>query len=127
MQAARTMKVDLPSTSRILLSGEEPCKILDSSGLDRATPSISTTLVAVVWIFGTILSFHLPFLRFTQSECSNLSVKAFQRLWNRKNPSAKIGEDGIYGPATERAILRVCNLQFLSFFIFFFIFLLSWF
>lgn len=28
-------------------------------------------------------------------------VLAFQRLWNRNNPSAKIAEDGVYGPQTE--------------------------
>jgi N-acetylmuramoyl-L-alanine amidase len=28
-------------------------------------------------------------------------VLAFQRLWNRNNPSDKIAEDGAYGPATE--------------------------
>jgi len=28
-------------------------------------------------------------------------VKAFQRLWNRNNPTDKIAEDGAYGPQTE--------------------------
>jgi hypothetical protein len=28
-------------------------------------------------------------------------VLAFQRLWNRNNPTAKIAEDGAYGPQTE--------------------------
>ncbi|MBA3500468.1 MAG: M15 family metallopeptidase [Myxococcota bacterium] len=28
-------------------------------------------------------------------------VLAFQRLWNRNNPTAKISEDGAYGPQTE--------------------------
>lgn len=30
-----------------------------------------------------------------------LSVKAFQRLWNRNNPRDLIDEDGLYGPQTE--------------------------
>jgi hypothetical protein len=29
-----------------------------------------------------------------------LAVRAFQRLWNRNNPSDRIGEDGQWGPAT---------------------------
>ncbi len=29
------------------------------------------------------------------------TVRAFQRLWNRNNPSDRISEDGDYGPATE--------------------------
>jgi N-acetylmuramoyl-L-alanine amidase len=35
---------------------------------------------------------------------------AFQRLWNRHNPTAKIAEDGIYGPATGNALSKSpCN------------------
>lgn len=35
---------------------------------------------------------------------------AFQRLWNKKNPNAKISEDGIYGPATANAFNNApCN------------------
>lgn len=35
-----------------------------------------------------------------------LSVKAFQRLWNRNNPGDKIAEDGAYGPATEARLAK---------------------
>ncbi len=35
-----------------------------------------------------------------------LSVKAFQRLWNRNNPTDKIGEDGSYGPDTETRLAK---------------------
>eukprot|EP01094_Clydonella_sp_ATCC50884_P019093 TRINITY_DN3663_c0_g1_i1.p2 TRINITY_DN3663_c0_g1~~TRINITY_DN3663_c0_g1_i1.p2 ORF type:complete len:372 (-),score=109.23 TRINITY_DN3663_c0_g1_i1:158-1273(-) len=35
----------------------------------------------------------------------SLSVKSFQQLWNINNPSDPIGEDGLYGPATEAAML----------------------
>lgn len=35
-----------------------------------------------------------------------LSVKAFQRLWNRNNPSDTIAEDGDYGPATEARLAK---------------------
>jgi MYXO-CTERM domain-containing protein len=35
-----------------------------------------------------------------------LSVKAFQRLWNRNNPTDLIAEDGVYGPATESRLAK---------------------
>jgi hypothetical protein len=35
-----------------------------------------------------------------------LSVKAFQRLWNRNNPGDLIAEDGVYGPATESRLAK---------------------
>ncbi|HRG94959.1 MAG TPA: M15 family metallopeptidase [Polyangiaceae bacterium] len=35
-----------------------------------------------------------------------LSVKAFQVLWNRNNPTDRIDEDGVYGPATETRLAR---------------------
>ncbi|MDF2697815.1 MAG: hypothetical protein K0S65_6198, partial [Labilithrix sp.] len=35
-----------------------------------------------------------------------LSVRAFQRLWNRNNPNDKISEDGVYGPATEARLSK---------------------
>ena len=35
-----------------------------------------------------------------------LSVKAFQRLWNRNNPNDRIGEDGDYGAQTEARLKR---------------------
>ena len=35
-----------------------------------------------------------------------LSVRAFQRLWNRNNPNDKIAEDGLYGPATEARLAK---------------------
>ncbi len=34
-----------------------------------------------------------------------LSVLAFQKLWNLNNPNNKLTEDGAYGPNTENAIL----------------------
>lgn len=35
-----------------------------------------------------------------------LSVKAFQRLWNRNNPNDTIAEDGAYGPMTEARLAK---------------------
>ncbi len=38
------------------------------------------------------------------------NLEAFQRLWNKHNPNAKISEDGIYGPATANAFNKSpCN------------------
>ena len=38
------------------------------------------------------------------------NLQAFQRLWNRHNPNAKISEDGVYGPATANAFNKApCN------------------
>lgn len=37
---------------------------------------------------------------------STLSVRAFQKLWNRNNPRDRIGEDGSYGPQTELRLKR---------------------
>lgn len=36
----------------------------------------------------------------------NTAVLAFQRVWNRYNPSDRITEDGGYGPSTERRLNR---------------------
>ena len=38
------------------------------------------------------------------------SVLVFQKLWNANNPNSKISEDGVYGPATEAAILKALLL-----------------
>ena len=35
-----------------------------------------------------------------------LSIKAFQRLWNKNNPNDKIAEDGKYGPNTEARLAK---------------------
>jgi N-acetylmuramoyl-L-alanine amidase len=38
------------------------------------------------------------------------NLLAFQRLWNKHNPTAKISEDGIYGPGTANAFNKSpCN------------------
>ncbi len=34
------------------------------------------------------------------------SIRAFQQLWNRNHPNAKIDEDGAFGPQTEDALNR---------------------
>lgn len=36
----------------------------------------------------------------------SVSVRAFQRLWNRNHPDDRIAEDGSYGPATESRLRR---------------------
>lgn len=44
---------------------------------------------------------HFDFAGGGTVDLSNLSVQAFQQLWNRNNPNDPIGEDGLYGPDTE--------------------------
>jgi peptidoglycan hydrolase-like protein with peptidoglycan-binding domain len=34
----------------------------------------------------------------------NVGIKAFQTLWNRNVPDQPIGDDGVYGPETERKL-----------------------
>jgi hypothetical protein len=46
-------------------------------------------------------------VHFDYNAAPNLDSKnllAFQRLWNVHNPSNKIAEDGVYGPATSKAL-----------------------
>jgi len=45
---------------------------------------------------------HFDFTSAPNLDSQNL--RAFQRLWNRHNPSVPIAEDGVYGPATEKAL-----------------------
>lgn len=54
--------------------------------------------------FGSRDAVHFDFQGGT--DVRDLSVLAFQRLWNRANPSDRIAEDGAYGPDTERRLAR---------------------
>jgi hypothetical protein len=49
---------------------------------------------------------HYDFVGGGTVDLRGLSVRAFQRLWNRNNPTDKIAEDGSYGPATEQRLSR---------------------
>jgi hypothetical protein len=40
------------------------------------------------------------------ADIRGLDVRAFQRLWNRNNPTDKIAEDGAYGPQTEARLKK---------------------
>eukprot|EP01032_Pedospumella_encystans_P009432 gene9432-11099_t len=43
-------------------------------------------------------------------DISQVTLKAFQALWNSHNPGSQLDEDGIYGPATENALYNSpCN------------------
>jgi len=44
---------------------------------------------------------HYDFIGGGTVDLRGLSVKAFQRLWNRNHPADLITEDGVYGPGTE--------------------------
>jgi hypothetical protein len=49
---------------------------------------------------------HYDYVGAGAVDLRGLSVKAFQRLWNRNNPTDKITEDGSYGPATESRLAK---------------------
>lgn len=49
---------------------------------------------------------HYDFIGGGTVDLRGLSVRAFQRLWNRNNPTDKIAEDGSYGPATEQRLSK---------------------
>lgn len=49
---------------------------------------------------------HYDFIGGGTVDLRGLSVRAFQRLWNRNNPADKIAEDGSYGPATETRLAK---------------------
>jgi hypothetical protein len=52
------------------------------------------------WL-GTFDPVHFDYTGGGAIDLRGLSVKAFQRLWNRNHPADLIAEDGAYGPATE--------------------------
>lgn len=49
---------------------------------------------------------HFDYVGSGSANLSGLSVKAFQRLWNRNFPNDKLVEDGLYGPKTEARLLK---------------------
>jgi hypothetical protein len=49
---------------------------------------------------------HYDFVAGGTVDLRGLSVRAFQRLWNRNNPSDMIVEDGDYGPATASRLAK---------------------
>lgn len=49
---------------------------------------------------------HYDFVGGGGVNLAGLSVRAFQRLWNRNHPEDLIAEDGSYGPQTEARIKR---------------------
>ncbi len=49
---------------------------------------------------------HYDFVGGGTVDLRGLSVRAFQRLWNRNNPTETITEDGAYGPATEAKLAK---------------------
>lgn len=49
---------------------------------------------------------HFDYVGSGAVDLRGLSVKAFQRLWNRNHPTDRIAEDGDYGPQTEQRLSR---------------------
>lgn len=49
---------------------------------------------------------HYDFIGGGTVDLHGLSVKAFQRLWNRNHPGDLLAEDGVYGPGTESKLAQ---------------------
>ncbi len=49
---------------------------------------------------------HFDYVAGGTVQLAGLSVRAFQRLWNRNHPEDRIDEDGAYGPQTEARLRR---------------------
>jgi N-acetylmuramoyl-L-alanine amidase len=47
---------------------------------------------------------HFDYQGSSTTDIRSNSILAFQKLWNKNNPSDKIGEDGAFGPQTEAAL-----------------------
>ncbi len=71
---------------------------------DAAAIRSAVTAQGFRW-FGAGDPVHFDYARNGTTDLRQLSVRAFQRLWNRANPRDRIAEDGEYGPATERRLL----------------------
>jgi peptidoglycan hydrolase-like protein with peptidoglycan-binding domain len=47
---------------------------------------------------------HFDYVGSGTKDIRGTAILAFQKLWNLNNPTAKIGEDGGFGPQTENAL-----------------------
>lgn len=69
-----------------------------------------STLGAYGWSHSYPSSDPVHFDYYNAPDIASKNLLAFQRLWNRYNPNAKISEDGEYGPQTENALYHTpCN------------------
>lgn len=75
---------------------------LDVAGIERphALQLCWFVVIPSVFLFASMTE------AYAGSDIRELSVRAFQRLWNQNHPNEQLKEDGIYGPATEKAILE---------------------
>ncbi|MCA9584946.1 MAG: M15 family metallopeptidase [Myxococcales bacterium] len=72
---------------------------------DNAGWRSSMTSKGFRWL-GSSDPVHFDFVGSGAVDLRGLSVKAFQRLWNRNHPEDRIDEDGAYGPQTEKRLAR---------------------
>jgi hypothetical protein len=63
-----------------------------------------STLQAYGWSHSYPSNDPVHFDYYGASDLSQQNLLAFQRIWNRYNPSSRIDEDGIYGPQTSNAL-----------------------
>jgi hypothetical protein len=66
--------------------------------------SVSSSLTSRGW--SRVAGDAVHFDHLASSDIRGQDVRAFQRLWNRNNPSDKISEDGAYGPQTEARLAK---------------------
>lgn len=80
------------------------------SGVAIDVPSYSTHKTRLTnngfrWL-GSSDPVHFDYVGSGAVDIRSLMVKAFQRLWNRNNPSDRIAEDGAWGPQTSARMDR---------------------
>jgi hypothetical protein len=81
-------------------SNHEGGRAIDTSNYNYWTG----TLTAYGWTHSYPSSDPVHFDYTHVSDIASVNLLAFQRLYNRYNPSSPISEDGVYGPQTESAL-----------------------
>jgi len=81
-------------------SNHETGIAIDVSDPDNSTWKATLEANGFKWL-GSFDRFHFDYVGAGSVNLRGQDVLAFQRLWNRNNPTDKIGEDGSWGPQTE--------------------------
>jgi len=81
-------------------SNHETGIAIDVSDPDNSTWKATLEANGFKWL-GSFDHFHFDYVGAGSVNLRGQDVLAFQRLWNRNNPTDKIGEDGAWGPQTE--------------------------
>lgn len=84
-------------------SNHETGIAVDVSDPDNSSWKSALQSVGFHWL-GSFDRFHFDYKGAGSVDSRGDDVKAFQRLWNRNHPDDKIGEDGAWGPDTEKRL-----------------------